>query len=202
VDLKNKGVKLTMSIISFDVGIKNLAFVVVQVQPAFFAHREKLQLLSADDFCQAVLDAQFLQIIHTRHVDLNQAVHSHQQIDPSACELAHGPLICDKVAHFLQDHRPLFNDWCLSTCVVEVQPLTGITSVETLLHHEFRPILERVSPNAMHKWLGTNRLSTYFRKQKILETTRPFLQRWLTCQDDWQHQCDALMFVLYYLAHH
>lgn len=188
--------------ISFDVGIKNLAWVVVEIHPLFYAHREQLQRLESAEFCRRVLQPQYLSMQHCRHVDLNQATFLHEQVPLHECELSHGALICDKVSHFLQENRPLFNGLGLSTCLVEVQPLMGITSVETLLHQEFRPILERVSPNAMHKWLGTNKLCTYFRKQKIMDLTAPFLQTWLTRHDDWQHQCDALMFVLYWLAHH
>ncbi len=182
-------------ILSFDVGIQNLAYSVVRVE----RNMEKLKKLPAEEFCDRVLTDKYLTIVHSQHVDLNHSPFVHEQVSEKECELSHGKLICDKVDHFLQEFRPMATGFGLTTCLVEVQPITGITSVEAFLHQEFRDILERISPNSVHAWLGTTKLTTYFRKDKITSLTRKALIPFLRPRVEEQHQCDSLVLILFHL---
>lgn len=185
--------------LSCDIGISNFAWSLVAVNRSkLMAHAKKLGQLSPTEFCQTILTGNYLRIEMSEHVNLNHFMH--RQVLEHECQLFHGPLIVDKVAHWLQEFRPLISSYGITTTLVEAQPYTGVTNVETLIHQEFRHTLEIIQPQAVHRWLGTSKLCTYFRKAKITELTEQALTPFIAQGDrDSQHQQDTLIFVLFHL---
>lgn len=139
-----------MRIVSFDVGINNLAYAVVDCSEDF----ELEEVVACDN-----VDIKFFE---------------HRVVSWRECQLEHGNSATDRVNHFLQEH-PEFEQ--CQTVLIERQPIHGITSVEQLLYSHFRSKAFLVSPNAMHKHFRINHLDYDGRKVRTVEIAGDLLRR-------------------------
>ncbi|MCH9715585.1 MAG: hypothetical protein K0U52_00655 [Gammaproteobacteria bacterium] len=138
-----------MHVLSFDVGICNLAFVIAVVDD------DTLELLHIEECCN-------MDIRNIRH-DI---------VKKQDCTLGHTNTATDWLDHMFQEH-PQF-DKC-SHVFVERQPIHGICSVEQLLFSHFRDRVELISPNAMHKHFAINHLDYEGRKEMTIQMVHDLL---------------------------
>lgn len=139
-----------MIVASIDVGIVNLAVVIVEL----------------DDFTRDIS-----RICYLANVD--STVFEHGSISLSACTLGHAKTTADRVTHFVQERQHMF-DACAHV-LIERQPLVGHTDVEQVLFLLFRQKAQLVSPNAMHKFFNISRYSYESRKVKTVMLADQYL---------------------------
>lgn len=131
-----------LTIASIDVGIINLALVVVEVE-----------------------DAAVTRVVHLGVSDTTKFEHNRVHYDN--CVLGHTKTTTDRVNHFVQERLDLFER--ADKVLIERQPIQGHTDVEQVLFMLFRDRAELVSPNAMHKYFQINHLTYEWRKVKTTE---------------------------------
>ncbi len=140
-----------MKVLSFDVGICNLAFVI------------------------AILDDETLELCHIEECNnLDIRNMKHTVVSKIECTLGHTNTATDWLEHFFQEH-PQFEE--CAHVFVERQPIHGICSVEQLLFSHFRDRVELISPNAMHKHFGINHLDYEGRKEMTVKMVADLLPR-------------------------
>lgn len=151
-------VELTMLIVSFDVGIVNLAIVVIRVVPEEWGlpkHKPSFAVLEA------------------WHIDITQE--THDSVSLEHCTLYHTKELSDRILHVIQEYEPRWSaHGCIDRYLIERQPPQGLTGIEEILFQKFREKMIKVSPNAMHAWL---KLSPDYetRKAEVVRWSRPFL---------------------------
>ena len=139
-----------MFVCSIDVGIVNLAVV-----------------------CAELHDAS-LDILRITYVaNVNSTVFEHNAVDAMMCSLGHMRTTTDRVTHFVQERRAMF-DACTHV-LIERQPLVGHTDVEQILFFMFRHKAVLVSPNAMHNYFKISKYSYDSRKYKTVMLADHFL---------------------------
>lgn len=131
-----------LTIASFDVGIVNLALVVVQVE-----------------------DWTVTRVVHLDVSDTTKFEHNRVHYDD--CVLGHTKTTTDRVNHFVQERLHLLQ--AADKVLIERQPIQGLTDVEQVLFMLFRHKAELVSPNSMHKYFQINHLTYEWRKVKTTE---------------------------------
>lgn len=142
--------------LSFDIGITNLAFVLVDAV-------EYLEGRDSD-----------VKTLYVDKVDLSNI--NHKRIPYKQCKLGHSNQISDKVDHFLQEYEPVWAEFGkIDEVFLEIQPPTGIGSVEALLFKHYRLKVKQLSSVSMHKWLQISHLDYDARKMKITEFADPYL---------------------------
>ena len=139
-----------MFVCSIDVGIVNLAVVCVEL------HDASLDILRI-----------------TYVANVNSTVFEHIAVDASVCSLGHTKTTTDRVRHFVQERRAMF-DACTHV-LIERQPLVGHTDVEQILFFMFRHKAVLVSPNAMHNYFKISKYSYITRKYKTVMLADHFL---------------------------
>ena len=138
-----------MIIISIDVGYHNMALV---------------GLKADDDFNLVVTSADV--------VDLTSL--PHRRVSRCDCGLSHTSEVADLMAHFFQEYGYMLDEADL--ILVERQPPTGLTQIETLILYLYRNKTQLVSPNAMHAHFGINQYEYDRRKEKTLAISEEYLQ--------------------------
>ena len=102
--------------------------------------------------------------------------------------------------HFFQEFEA---DWAkfgeIDEVFIEIQPPTGIVSVEALIFKRYRSKVKQISPNAMHKWFNISELDYEHRKAATVQHALRYLGdksnfTWLERQHD---QADALLLFLF-----
>ena len=138
-----------MIIIGIDVGYHNMAMVETQVD---------------EDYNVTVTN------VHT--IDLTNL--PHRRVSVSNCYLHHSLEIADLMAHFIQEYGPILEQ--ADKIVIERQPPTGLTQIETLLFYLYRDKTILVSPNAMHSHFKIGHLEYSDRKQQTIRIANPYLK--------------------------
>jgi hypothetical protein len=137
-------------VLSFDVGIINLAYVKCVVDV------EQWTVIKVED---------------ARVIDLTRL--PHLRVPEDQCQLPHSRDIYDRMSHFFQEFDPTFVD--VDRVVIERQPLGGLCHVEQLLFGHFRSRAFLVLPNCMHKFFNIRHLDYEGRKQRTAAIAAPAL---------------------------
>lgn len=170
--------------VAFDVGIVHLAFVVIES-------------IEESEWATCPLP---VKILMTETIDLTRL--KHERVPRDRCQLHHTAQIADRMAHFFAEYEPRFREFGeISRVYLEQQPITGITSVESLLFQRYRECVKLVSPTQMHRWAGIHLLDYDRRKEAVVEMAREALEPFPSFRDlERQHdQADALMILLFEL---
>ena len=139
-----------MFVCSIDVGIINLAIVCVELHDIT------------------------LDIIRITYIaNVNSTMFEHNLVNESVCALGHTKTTTDRVTHFVQERRKMF-DLCTHV-LIERQPPMGHTDVEQILFFMFRQKAVLVSPNAMHNFFKISKYSYETRKYKTVMLADQFL---------------------------
>ena len=126
-----------MIIVSLDVGYINMGIT---------------RAIVDDDFNITFTDAFKEDLTHAKHTRVNA----------SDCTIPHTKETCDRVAHFIQEYEPMFNE--ADHILIERQPIMGLKDIEGLMMSRFRNKTTLVSPNRMHKFFGIRHLTYDDRK--------------------------------------
>ena len=119
-------------ILSVDIGVQHLAFVLLEVQ------RDESTLHD---------------IVWYELIDITKF--QHLEDSPDKCTLPHTRTFADWLSHVFFLHTELFD--AVQTILIERQPPTGFVVIEQLLffHYRFKAVL--VHPRSVHSWLGWGR---------------------------------------------
>lgn len=166
-----------MLVASIDVGIVNLALVVLRATDA----------------------GRVEQVIHAEVADTR--VMEHRVVSADACLLGHTKTATDRLTHFVQERAELL-DAC-DVVLIERQPIHGHTDVQEVLFLLLRAKAVLVSPNAMHKHFDIQHFTYEGRKQRTVEFADAFFAH---LPDSCYHQlqrkhdiADALCLALFWL---
>ncbi len=138
-----------MKIISIDVGYHNLGLV-----KAFI-----------DDTYEITVEQIFT-------VDLPKL--PHRRVKRQECRLEHTSELADLMAHFIQEFGHLLDE--ADKILIERQPPTGLTNIETLLLYLYRHKTKLISPNSMHKHFIIGHLEYEKRKERTVEFASQLLE--------------------------
>jgi len=164
-----------MIIVGVDVGINNLALVLLE---CIHVYRRGLQM--------RLLDVDL--------VDLCQLKHSVVQLNE--CNLHHSNMLIDRISHMIQEYRDKYFDKA-SIIAIERQPPGGIVAVEQLIMAAFRDKSVLVAPQSVHKMLGWGKIKLNYDQRK--EQSLSKMKQWLRerkCMDleiklqQWDRQHD------------
>lgn len=167
--------------VSFDIGIVHLAYVVIEIKD--------------DDL---LTDPLPIKILETECVDITDI--KHNRVSKADCELHHTKQIYDRMTHFWQEYEPRWLEYGpIYKVFLERQPITGIGSVESLLFQRYRDRVVQVSPNAMHKYFGINKLDYDQRKDFTVDFAMPYLKHFPSFMNlERKHDCsDAFILLIY-----
>jgi hypothetical protein len=162
-----------MIILSFDVGIVNLAF------SKSYVDDETWKLT---------------QVLEARCVDITRL--EHQRVAPEFCKLFHSNHIYDRLQHFFQEFQDIFCG--CDHVLVEKQPPQGICSVEQLLFGHFRDRVHFVRPQEMHRFFHIQHLVYEDRKRATIQVAKPYLATICKAQDN-DHIADSICLTLYWI---
>lgn len=114
------------------------------------------------------------------------------------CSIPHTNEIADLVSHFVAMYSDIL--YSADKILIERQPPTGLTNIETLLVYMFRDKIEIISPNKMHKHFRISHFEYEVRKEKTEELAGPYLNHLdsYTSQQRKHDMADALCLVLYW----
>jgi len=164
-----------MILVSIDIGIINLGFVVAKITNNWGDIEP--------------LEAKCIDLTQLRHI----------VVPRDECKLYHSNDLTDRIDHFIQENKNWFD--CADIVLLERQPITGITSVEQLLFKAFRHKAILLSPTKMHIWLHVKHLDYEHRKVKTVETASPYLcdfKGW-KIRKRRHDMADAFCFLMYYV---
>jgi hypothetical protein len=137
-----------MIIIGIDVGYHNMALV---------------ESITDEDFNTTV------EAVH--HVNLTKL--PHRCVSFKECTLNHTSEVADLMAHFFQEYGNILDK--ADRIIVERQPPTGLTQIETLLLYVYRSKTVLVSPNSMHSHFNIGHLEYERRKEQTVRIASPYL---------------------------
>lgn len=160
-----------MKIISVDIGYHNMALI------------------------EAVVDNEYEVTVTDVHlVDLKNL--PHKRISVQECCLHHTNELGDLLAHFIQEYDSVFKS--ADRILVERQPPTGLTQIETLIFYLYRDKTILVSPNAMHSHFKISHLDYEERKKQTINIAHDYLNKFphLGRKHD---ASDALCLLLFHL---
>jgi hypothetical protein len=105
-----------------------------------------------------------LEILMIDRVDISRQ--RHLVVSPHECKLHHSSMVCDHVAHFIQEYKTWLD--AADEIAIEQQPPGGLQAVEQLLVSAYRDKTVLVSPVALHSYLGIRGIS-YTRRKDFVE---------------------------------
>jgi hypothetical protein len=97
----------------------------------------------------------------------------HKRVCTRDCKIPHTREVADLMAHFIQEYGHILHS--ADTILVERQPPTGLTQIETLLLFLYRDKTKLVSPNAMHSHFNINHYEYENRKIHTTKLADPYL---------------------------
>ena len=123
----------------------------------------------------------------------------HHRIEPMECKIPHTNETCDRVAHFIQEYRPMFGE--ADKILIERQPPMGLKDIEALLMSAFRDKTILISPNSMHKHFGISHYDYEQRKEKTVGVATDHIGHIYDFQAvERKHDiADAVCLVLFYI---
>lgn len=107
----------------------------------------------------------------------------------------------DRVTSMVEKYKMVFDT--SDVILIERQPLTGITGVEELLFYMFREKCKKISPNAMHKYLGINIYNYEERKERTIARAETWLGKRNTYTNETRKHdmADAFCIILWWINH-
>lgn len=138
-----------MIIISIDVGYHNMALV---------------KLRACEDYNLTVEE------VHV--IDITKIPHN--KVCRHRCTIPHTSEVADMMAHFFQEYGSLLDEADL--VLVERQPPTGLTQIETLFLYLYRSKTHLVSPNAMHNHFKIGNYEYDRRKEETVKIAESYLK--------------------------
>lgn len=97
----------------------------------------------------------------------------HKKIKRCECCIPHTNEVADLMAHFIQEYGEWLDE--ADQILVERQPPTGLTQIETLLVFLYRKKINLVSPNSMHKHFAIGAYEYERRKEMTIKIADPYL---------------------------
>jgi hypothetical protein len=138
-----------MIIISIDVGYHNMALV---------------KLVCDEDY--------ILKVDEVHVIDITKI--PHRRVGRCECVLPHTSEVADMMAHFIQEYGYMLDE--ADMVLVERQPPTGLTQIETLLLYLYRSKTQLVSPNAMHSHFNIGHYEYDRRKEETVRIAESYLE--------------------------
>lgn len=199
-----------MKILSIDIGIVNLGYVLADINTninleehfndgkfsklIIKLNKNRKELFS-DGIKQILLNN--IVINECDRVDITNVKHSF--VPRHICKLHHDFCIPDYLDHFVQEKRSMFES--AEIILLERQPPTGITNVQDLLFSRFRDKVFLVSPNTIHRYFGLPK-DYSFRKMESEKLSIDFLKHFVKFNDNIRKHdiSDSLLMLLHY--HH
>ena len=181
-------------VVSIDIGVLNLGLVEARIK---WTERKYHPDQSTDQpMAQPARPDHRVTVLRAERVDITDL--KHKRVPREACKLYHTRDMCDRVAHFVQEYRDVFDR--ADVVLIERQPLSGLTSTEQLLYSTFREKAVLCSPTTMHCWLKIRDLDYEARKEATTKRAAPYLEGLASYTSECrQHDiADALCFVLWY----
>lgn len=89
------------------------------------------------------------------------------------CTLYHTNEVADLVAHLVQEYKEVFDS--SDVILMERQPPTGLTNIETLLLYIFREKIKLISPNSVHAHFGYGHLDYENRKERVVSIASKYM---------------------------
>ena len=114
------------------------------------------------------------EITVTRSDLVNLTKLPHTKVNRCDCCIPHTREVADLIAHFIQE----YGEW-LDTAdrlLVERQPPTGLTQIETLLLYIYRQKTVLISPNSMHKHFYIGTYDYERRKEMTVRIAEPYMK--------------------------
>jgi hypothetical protein len=163
-----------MIIIGIDIGYHNMAMVVTETNEEF-------------DFTVKSADL----------IDITKI--PHKRVCTKNCKIPHTREVADMMAHFIQEYGHILEQ--ADTILVERQPPTGLTQIETLLLYLYRSKTTLISPNAMHSHLGINHYEYDRRKVYTVGIADKYLCNFEKYSETSRKHdmADAVCFIIFYL---
>lgn len=123
----------------------------------------------------------------------------HRRVCSRDCKIPHTHEVADMMAHFVQEYGHILDT--ADTILVERQPPTGLTQIETLLLYLYRNKTVLISPNAMHSHFGINHYEYDRRKVYTVEIADTHLSHFETYSGTSRKHdlADAVCFILFHL---
>jgi hypothetical protein len=122
---------------------------------------------------EAILnEAHELTVTRSKLVNLTRIPHI--KVKMCDCHIPHTNEIADLVAHFIQEYGEWLDE--ADKILIERQPPTGLTQIETLLLFLYRSKTKLVSPNSMHKHFCIRNYDYERRKEMTIKIAEPYLQ--------------------------
>lgn len=137
-----------MIIISIDVGYHNMAMVRIKT----------------DDDMNLTVDG--VHVINITRIP-------HKKISRCECKIPHTSEVADMMAHFIQEYDDYLNE--ADMILIERQPPTGLTQIETLLLYLYRSKTHLVSPNSMHCHFKIGQYTYERRKECTIKLAQSYL---------------------------
>jgi len=122
----------------------------------------------------------------------------HNRVQPRDCKIPHTNETCDRMMHFIQEYRPVFDK--ADIILIERQPPMGLKDVEALLTQTFRSKVQLVSPNRMHKFWGIGHYDYETRKVHTERIASEHVD--LTIYERKHDVADAVCIALFYVRTH
>ena len=163
-----------MNIVSIDIGYHNLGIVDAYIDEKYDIH------------------VQYVNVIDLKKLP-------HKRIPRIECNLEHTNEVADLIAHFIQEYGHYLEK--ADKLLLERQPPTGLTQIETLLLYLYRYKTVLVSPNSMHKHFHIGQLEYEKRKEKTIQFAQDFLENFKEYQMyDRKHDiADAVCMIIFYI---
>lgn len=167
-----------MIVVSIDVGYHNLGLVRALVDNENFE----------------------IKVLNIFKIDLTKL--PHKKINRWDCKLEHTNEVADLMAHFIQEFKDILEE--ADKILIERQPPTGLTQIETLLLYLYRNKTELISPNSMHKHFGINYLEYESRKVRTIQISESFLEIFEEYQELYRKHdiADAMCMIIFRFAKH
>jgi hypothetical protein len=128
-------------VMGIDIGINNLAIVLVKVSPDWKIESiEECKLINITDF-------------------------KHEKVEIIDCKLFHTKTMTDWLEHVFQEECDIFS--IAEYILIERQPPQGFVSVEQLIFSKFRQKSILVHPNSVYAWIFPNSTVNTYEERKV-----------------------------------
>jgi len=171
-----------MQILAIDVGLINLALILVDLSEDYL-ERHEIILEEEISLCDLI--------------DITELVSGCKDIN---CELYHDKIICDYMMHLFKKFKNIFEK--TDIILIERQPPTGLVAVQELIMREYRNKSYLVSPTAMLNFFGILKFEYLERKIHTEKIAMEYLGslKIFVFSERRHDMADAFCILYYYLS--